>query len=518
MGAKNSKPPPPPTLSEDSVPESDEDSVPESGENGVPESGENGVPESGEDGDNEEGDYFVIDFDDDADEHASHRSSHSHSHSHHQTHPHRHTHRRRGNGPLRRSKSIKDDDNDEDTSFVSTYDKQETNDDWLLDDVMYDHSCSDTDCSWASDDSDYSSMFSLYEEEMKPTKWMRRFQEWLEGGDIDISKETQNNDEEKGNNDDEKMKQLTSKYAVFETPNKGELLQLKEEPEEEGKEEQHKEEVDDNNDMAPEEDTNTGNNDGPEDDDLPAAFNQPFTKAATRAMKLKLLPILDMAETMNTEMDVGDSLKLEPGEIPWEDVDPVAQQAWIRFGWNEENWNVVIEEKRMIEVEKQRNKDIRKTERKFRRQFRKERRKARKKRRKVRDRRAERNRRGGGKKWNEEREEEEAKDFVDSNSSSDEEIEVREDGMRVEELIRRIMKRAEKEDILRREKNEIENAKKRKARQEAIGMLAVEDSDIQVKDMSLDMELRTRPWNSRAFGDRTELLYQTLYRPFTKNV
>ena len=65
-----------------------------------------------------------------------------------------------------------------------------------------------------------------------------------------------------------------------------------------------------------------------------------------------------------------------------------------------------------------------------------------------------------------------------------------------------------------------EEGEKRKARQEALGMggMAVDDNIIKLKDMSLDLELRTRPWNSRSYSDRADLLYQTLYRPFTKNV
>ena len=131
----------------------------------------------------------------------------------------------------------------------------------------------------------------------------------------------------------------------------------------------------------------------------------------------------------------------------------------------------------------------------------------------MRDQRALRNKRGGRKK---------ARNASSSEDGSESEVilEVKENGYKVEELIRRIMKRAEKEDIIRREKTELDNERKRKARQEALGMggMAVDDNIIKLKDMSLDLELRTRPWNSRSYSDRADLLYQTLYRPFTKNV
>ena len=67
----------------------------------------------------------------------------------------------------------------------------------------------------------------------------------------------------------------------------------------------------------------------------------------------------------------------------------------------------------------------------------------------------------------------------------------------------------------------VENEKRRKAKQEALGMIPNgedEEEKIKVKDMSLDLELRSRPWNSRSHADRSEILYQTLFRPFTKNI
>ena len=114
----------------------------------------------------------------------------------------------------------------------------------------------------------------------------------------------------------------------------------------------------------------------------------------------------------------------------------------------------------------------------------------------------------------------EENDAVSDSSSDGNEIGVQENGMKVEVLIRRIMKRAEAEDKIRRAETAVLDAKRKKARQEAIGMggMAADDKQLQMQDMSLDMELRTRPWNSRSYSDRSDILYQTLFRPFTKNV
>ena len=119
-----------------------------------------------------------------------------------------------------------------------------------------------------------------------------------------------------------------------------------------------------------------------------------------------------------------------------------------------------------------------------------------------------RNKRGGGKLTAYQREE-------------GDNMPVIEDGERVESLIRRIMKRAEKEEAERKKLTDVENEKRRKAKQEALGMIPSgeeEEDKIKVKDMSLDLELRSRPWNSRSHADRSEILYQTLFRPFTKNI
>ena len=53
-----------------------------------------------------------------------------------------------------------------------------------IEDPYHDITCSDTDCSWMSEDSDYTSIFTLFEEEMEPTKWMVKFNKWLKGGNI----------------------------------------------------------------------------------------------------------------------------------------------------------------------------------------------------------------------------------------------------------------------------------------------------------------------------------------------
>ena len=39
-----------------------------------------------------------------------------------------------------------------------------------------------------------------------------------------------------------------------------------------------------------------------------------------------------------------------------------------------------------------------------------------------------------------------------------------------------------------------------------------------VEELDFDLEMRERPWNSRSIADRSEILYRSLYRPFTKNV
>ena len=90
------------------------------------------------------------------------------------------------------------------------------------------------------------------------------------------------------------------------------------------------------------------------------------------------------------------------------------------------------------------------------------------------------------------------------------------DGESVETLIRRIMARAEKEQIERDRKAAEENARRMQAKMEAIGVQVI--GAPKVEAYSLDLEMRERPWNSRSHADRTDLLYESLYRPFTKNV
>ena len=553
MGTKQSKELSKPTFTKEDE-YNDENSPP-------PPPPESEASESGIDGDDDDDDdgYSIVDVDAQSvtSSHRSHRSHqssrrssrHSSRHSSHRStttstrrrkkKKHHHHH----HGPLRRSQTP----DDENTSLGSSYLEQD--EDWLQEDAFFDHSCSDTDCSWASDDSDYTSMFSLYEEDLQPTKWMRRFEDWLNGGDEIFHSSQEENDEDSseeeeedeestvmssnlsvvlevkedddGSKDLENASAFASKYAVFETKTETETkttrLQIQDyDDQDEPYREEKDTDPDENNSLN---DSSTDFNDlpptrrryppeKPESIDLSGMFQN----KNSRKLKKQLLPILSVEE-LETDMDdvssIGSNdfptLQIEPGSIPWTDLSQEAQENWERFGWNEIPWNAIIQEKKDAEQHALNVASFRKHERDLRREFRKTRRADRKIRRKIRDQRALRNKRGGGKLTAYQLEEEDP---------------IKEDGERVEKLIRRIMKRAEKEEAIRKKLTEAEDARRKKAKQIALGMNVGGDDEnaIKVKDMSLDLELRSRPWNSRSHADRSELLYQTLFRPFTKNV
>ena len=130
----------------------------------------------------------------------------------------------------------------------------------------------------------------------------------------------------------------------------------------------------------------------------------------------------------------------QPGSVPWQELTRAAKAAWRSWGWNHENWNLIIKE-RDEEAERQRNlKAWRKEERRYRRTIRKERRKKRSERRKIREARKLRNKRGGR-----------AKDkggasyVLDHNNDDQSKPLKRHNLETVEVLIKRIMARAERE-------------------------------------------------------------------------
>ena len=504
-------------------------------------------PDSDED--NQEDAHSIVDVaDDEAAETSSNRSSHrssrrsshqsSHQSSHrssHQKNQHSHYH----NGPLRRSKI----DPDDTMSLGSSY--LEEDEDWLAADTLFDHSCSDTDCSWQSDDSDYTSMFSLYEEDLQPTKWMRRFEHWLQGGDVEFhsSQEEDTDDDSNEDEDDENSRVSSKQRSALSTISEEEGSKTGEHtparpskyaiPEQQKVQVLHVEDYETEEDGDDDDDDNDNNDNDNDNDNGDNNETESYTPTTTRRRhapaqpesdlaglfqhksirknKRKLLPVLTLQEEdrdMDDLSSIGSedlpTLNIKPGSIPWSDLQEDDQSSWTNFGWNQENWDQIIQEKKDAEAHAKNLAGFRKHERKLRRAFRKQRRADRKVRRGIRDQRALRNKRGGGKLTAFQREEDPAQ----------------EDGMKVEQLIRRIMKRAEKEEEARKQKTFEETERRRKAKQAALGIqTSGNDEDaIKVKDMSLDLELRSRPWNSRSHADRSEILYQTLFRPFTKNV
>ena len=89
-----------------------------------------------------------------------------------------------------------------------------------------------------------------------------------------------------------------------------------------------------------------------------------------------------------------------------------------------------------------------------------------------------------------------------------------------EDLIRRIMKRAEKEQAEIVKAKAKEKEERRRAQLEALGVLDVEGAQEGVAgvdiDEDLDLALEENPWNTRDFGSRTEILHRTLYRSFAR--
>jgi hypothetical protein len=498
-----------------------------------------------------------------------------------------------------------------------------------IEDPYADITCSDTDCSWISEDSDYSSIFSLFEEEMEPTKWMVKFNKWIQGGDIyddhdgresEEKEEEEKDDDDGGKDKDEEdwdsdndrsaapetsVKRLLllendpdaesesaagtctpSKYAVTKDTDLEETIseekrrapiirisyrrQVSEpdesadpesaEPESEA-EAESKEDGPSTNvnfnvsvgagaDSIGDEANYCSSPDDVDADSPRSVVNSnpetervaQFSQVQRRFLHREMLPVrtpseleLDAAETEEMKpidpaihMQRTDGLP-QPGSVEWRELTRAAKAAWRSWGWNHENWNDIIK-KRDEEAERQRNlKAWRKDERKYRRQVRKERRINRGERRKIREERKLRNRRGGR-----------MRDVNESASSVDHAGGGGSGGggggggggrggrnnlnlETVEVLIKRIMARAEREQEERDRKAAADNAVRHAAKLAAIGIdpsvMSEEGTNKpKVEEVDFDLELRERPWNSRSHADRSDILYRSLYRPFTKNV
>lgn len=459
-----------------------------------------------------------------------------------------------------------------------------------------DITCSDTDCSWISEDSDYSSIFSLYEEDMEPTKWMVKFDKWLRGGDIyegvhdkdkkQIETESEYVEVDKIGDGSEVMSMASSKV---EECNEISNIPLNEQPntiEEQADSKRHKEQcqgklhrvekssaeanqetctpskyavvktstepgsvlvendlpnistqvsgvndstknMDASSVELPVEGSRTKKNNSIPAEIKPDTNKSQFSVPRRRYLHRQLLPIrsesefsMDDAETENYEtpnpakiMQHTDALP-QPGSVPWRELTRAAKAAWRSWGWNHENWNQIIKD-REIEVERKHAlKAWRRDGRKYRREIRKERRENRAERRRLREERKRKNRRG-------------RHSSQSMPSKNDPMYESLLDRKResAEVLIKRIMARAEQEQKERDRKAAADNAVRQKAKLAAIGIdpnnLGPENEDEnsnKVEELDFDLEMRERPWNSRSHADRSEILYRTLYRPFTKNV
>ena len=465
-------------------------------------------------------------------------------------------------------------------------------------DPYADITCSDTDCSWISEDSDYSSIFSLFEEDMEPTKWMVKFNKWVRGGDIydDGREEEEEKEKAEGGSDSDGAHSVASdssdrssllvddpaeeskseasssgtcstpsKYAVVKGADESTIPPVIEEkrspiirmsyrrqvPEADAVESRVDSDLDSEEDRL---DANVGVGASDEDCDLEVtshrsspvevdpvsprsrSFSKPETERASqfsqvqrRFLHREMLPVrtpseleLDAAETEEMKpvdpaihMQRTESLP-QPGSVEWRELTRAAKAAWRSWGWNHENWNDIIK-KRAEATERQRNlKAWRKEERKYRRRIRKDRRKNRDERRKIREDRKRRNRRGGR-----------VKDAILSSSGPSDrdrgDSGIRNHPETAEVLIKRIMARAKREQEERDRKAAEDNAVRHAAKLAAIGidpsaMGADADKKPKVEEVDFDLEMRERPWNSRSHADRSDILYRSLYRPFTKNV
>lgn len=376
-----------------------------------------------------------------------------------------------------------------------------------------DLTCSDTDCSWDSEDSDYSSILSMFEQDLKPSQWMRKFQRWL-----DYVPETvvETSDEE----DSADVRSLTSgdvpdSDRASSTPRQDPqidevpLLQAAE-TEVLPPDEPPSPEVSDEHSAAA--GSEFGGGDGPSPRLMPAVESIRRSPSPERDLvKRQLLP-MDYVERP-AGVDGVDNLDANDRvNFTWRELPTARREMWQALGWSEATWNVPKNgessaaaisglgagRKRPV-VDEQYMQDLREA----RRARRRERKKRREKRRKRRDRRAE---------LQEQRRLREAATKKELPETA-------------EALIRRIMARAEREHAKMVQSSAKEAEERRIKNLIALGILDANGNTVIAGsspatgidvDFDLGEQLAEHPWAQRDYGDRLKILHETFFRPFTK--